>query len=469
MSIAKAIPTIQEIEALHPDMLVRGSKDLVSRDVGSDTRNFGARLMAMPGNVDALCALVRHCHAAGIPIVTHGGRTGLVAGTISEVGSIIVSTERLNNILEIDTKSGYAVVEAGVNLQKLQEAAARNNLEPGIDIGARGTATIGGMISTNAGGIQAFRYGVMRHRILGLEAVMADGQVMTDLTKVVKSTCGYDMKQLLIGSEGTLGIVTKAVVALSAVPKTKALALVALSSFDTVHQILERFSSASDATLIAAEILCAELLQMNAAAHGTSLPDAFFSTPLCMLIEVSAATHEMAEQSLEDGLAALWEPAKIVDVIIARSLSQAEQLWHLREDTSVFPALYPGYLSFDISIPTAQAPAYIARLQAALDSFQPGLSALYFGHIADGNLHIIPKRGDYDEPTKIAIQDLIYRDLTVLGGAISAEHGIGHTKRDALERFGDPFKLHLMGQIKKTLDPKNILNPGNVFRLEAVL
>jgi len=463
---ASVLALLERLRAAGADIMLRDAANLATRDPGSDRRNFDAGVMALPGSVEALCVLMRACHEARVPVVPHGGRTGLVGGTVSSPGALIVSTERLHRILDLDPLEGTAVVEAGVTLEVLQQAAAAHGMEPGIDLGSRGSATIGGLVSTNAGGIQAFRYGVMRHRVLGLEAVLADGTLFSDLTRVVKSTAGYDVKQLFIGGEGTLGIVTRIVIKLDPLPVARATALLAVPGAESGLAVARHFARRPDAQLLAAEMMWRDFLLMNAQAHQFALSEGFAATPATLLVEVSAATSEQAQDLIGDGLETLWDSAGLTEGVIASSADQARRLWHLREDMSVFGRRYPGYQSFDVSVPPRRADAYIDVVRQRLAGLFPGLAPLVFGHILDGNLHIIPMIGESDEGLRTRIQDALYADLEGMGGSISAEHGVGLKKRDAFARFGGEGKRRLAALIKHALDPEGLLNPGKVTGLD---
>lgn len=442
------------------DVRFRSTADLAGRDPGSHPENFGARILALPGSPEAVAGLVRLCARLGLPIVPQGGRTGLVGATITRPGQLALSLERMNRIIEIDPASGTALVEAGVTLAALQSASAEHGLEPGIDLGARGTATIGGMVATNAGGMQAFRHGVMRHRTLGVEAVLADGSVLSDLTRVVKSTTGYDVKQLMIGSEGTLGIVTRVAVALVPLPKGSATALLALPDAATATSVTQRLQRATGFTLLTAELMSRDFLSMNAESQGAELPQGMLDSPMTLLIEIGAEDDASAAALLTDEVTALWERFGLTDGIVAQSLSQAKALWHLREEMSVFPRRYPGYISCDISVPPGNVDAYLAALGARLEALEPGLEFLVFAHIADGNLHVIPKRGGVEGAFCAALEHAIYSDLASLGGSMSAEHGIGTKKRQAYDTHVDPVKRALATRLKAALDPDGLFNPG---------
>ncbi len=441
------------------DVRFRQHDELASRDPGTHPDNFGAGLMALPGSVQAVSGLVKLCARLSVPIVPQGGRTGLVGGTVSHPGMLVLSLERLDQIETLDPDAGIAVVQAGVTLQALQDACRPHGLEPGVDLGARGSATLGGMAATNAGGMQAFRNGVMRHRVLGLEAVMADGQLLSDMTQVIKSTSGYDVKQLLIGSEGTLGIITRIVVSLVPLPQGSATALLALPDAANALRLTGHLRKTPGITLLTSELMTRDFLQMNAEAHGLSLPQGVKESPVTLLVEIEGPSDEAAVEQLETVLNALPEECIVTDGTIAQTLKQRDELWHLREDMSVYARQYPGYLSCDISVPGYQIDQYLELMKQRMAALSPPLEALIFAHIADGNLHVITKRAHLTGSERSAAEDAIYAPLPALGGSISAEHGIGIKKSRAYNVHVSVQKKWMIAQIKAALDPLNIFNP----------
>ncbi|WP_068303695.1 FAD-binding oxidoreductase [Pararhodobacter sp. CCB-MM2] len=455
------------IRALGLDIALRDAAELAGRHPGTHPDNFGAGLVARPADTAALAGLVRWCRAEGIALVPQGGLTGLVGGTVSAPGMLAVSTDRMTAIEAIDAASGIAVVQAGATLEAVQQACAAVGMEPGIDLGSRGTATIGGLVSTNAGGIQAFRHGVMRHRVLGLEAVLPDGSLLSDMTQVVKNTTGYDVKQLLIGAEGTLGIVTRVVLKLSPLPAARAVALLALPDATAALRLGQALNADPALSLQACELMTRDFLHLNAEAQGTSLPGGVAEAPVTLLVETAGATPEGAAAALETALDALWEPCGLLDGIVAQSLDQARRLWHLREDMSVFAARYPGYLSCDISVPPARVGEATARINAALAEVEPGLSALVFAHLLDGNLHVIPRRGGLTPALRARLEDAIYGGLAAMGGAMSAEHGIGSKKQRAYEAHVPAAKRAMVAAIKAVLDPAGLFNPGKIVAVQG--
>jgi len=453
-----------ELEAIVGPKGLRRGEEVDLLDTGWHPDNLRARLLVAPATTDEVAAVVRLASARGAAIVPQGGRTGLVGATRTVPEEIILATSRLDRIVRLDPFERVAVVEAGVTLEALQKAAAEHGLEPGIDLPSRGSATIGGMVSTNAGGILAFRNGVMRHRVLGLEGVLADGTRLGDLTRIVKNTTGYDAKQLLIGAEGTLGVVTRIAVRLDPVPPTTVTALFGLPSTQVALAVLARILGEGRLDLRAAEVMWTAYAKATAAANGISDPAIDLDRPLHLLLEAGGAEREPLVAAFEDLFERLIDEGVEVSGVVAQSERQRDEIWRLREDTTAIYRLFPAAPSYDISIPASEIDAYLARFSADLAAFDPSLGFFSFGHLGDGNLHIIMQRpGPLAPEVEDAIDAIVYGDVESRGGAFSAEHGIGSKRKGALARFADPGKLATMKLLKSVLDPKGILNPGKVL------
>jgi len=461
-----AEPELDKVASLRsqlPESQVLDRSVLAARDPGWDAGNLNAFALVRPGSVADVVELVSWCSAQRCAFVPQGGRTGLVGGAVTTPDQLICDLGALDKIEEIDPDSGIAVVQAGVTLGALQEAAAAVGLHPGLDLAARGSATIGGLIATNAGGITAFRTGVMRHRVLGLEAVLPDGRLFDDMTRVLKTSAGYDVKQLLIGAEGTLGIVTRAVIRLDPLPNGRATALLGLNgaaqALDIVRQLRCRPSP-----LLAAEIMWSGFAAVTCAAIGLDPAQLPLRSPCLLLVELGGASFEAARTALEEALAALAETEPDLDGVVCTSMAQSAQLWRLREDTDVLYRLHPQAPSYDISLPAREFDAYVARLRPALKAIDPAIEPYLFGHLADGNLHIVLNlSGPLRPDIRAAVDTAIYGELRGLGGSFSAEHGIGSKRIAALQRHADPLKVALMAQIKTLFDPDNLCNPGKII------
>ncbi len=452
----------ERLSGLHPELFVLGPVALDGRHPGEHPDNFAGGVMAQPASSAAAAALVTWCAAHDVAIVPQGGLTGLVGGNVSHQGEVILSSARLNRILAIHPDEMTVEVEAGVPLEALQQAVAVHGLTTGIDLGSRGTATVGGMVSTNAGGILAFRNGVMRHQVLGLEAILPSGAIFSDMTRVVKVSAGPDLKHLFIGGEGAFGFVTKVVLKLEPQRAARATAFLGVADAASALSVIRHFRSLSSVTLEGAEMMWPRYIRDGAALKGFDL-SWLEDDAGALLIEVSAETVEKATAALEEGLEALWEPANLKGGLIAQSLDQARKFWEIREDSGFYYPAIPNAPSFDISVPPTHLDAYVAGLTARLKAIDPDYEAYVYGHIADGNLHLtLIKPGPLPEADLLAVEDAIYTGIREAGGSFSAEHGVGLEKRHAYQTFAAPEKQALARTIKQAVDPKGIFNPGKV-------
>jgi len=444
---------------------VRDETRMDEIDPGHHPENLAAGLLALPRTTAEVQAIVRLCARHGVSIVAHGGLTGLAGGAASAPGQFIVSLLRLDAIETVDPLEAVAIVGAGARLEKVEEAANAHGLCVGIDLAARGSATIGGMISTNAGGIEAFRNGMMRARVLGLEAVTADGTLISDLARVTKVNEGLDVKHLFIGAEGTLGIVTRAVLRLVPMPGERATALVAVNDAATAVRLFRRLrGAASDGGLLAAEIMFADYIETAARDLKLENLAGFCAAPVYVLIEMTALDADAARNALEGELAAAMKDGDgFLDALIARSEADRANFWHLREETWAVERQKPGGLWFDVSVPLQRIDDYMNGLRARLDSIDKGLGLYVMGHLGDGNLHVTVATGKPLGHLKDPVSRAVEHGLKAWGGAISAEHGIGIDKRGSLHREADPGKLALMRTIKAALDPLNLMNPGKIY------
>ena len=443
---------------------VKEGQALEALDYGVTAGNLGATAVVIPASTEEVAAIVQCAIAHHVPIIAQGGRTGLVGGGLSSPGQLVLSTSRLNRIVQLSPVERVAVVEAGVTLQSLQMAAAQHRLEPGIDLPSRGSATIGGMVSTNAGGIAAFRHGVMRHRVLGMEAVLPDGSIYSDLTRVVKNSAGYDLKHLFIGAEGTLGIVTRIAVKLEPLPAATATALFGLPSVAAALDVTGFGLAAHYGHLRAAEAIWNSFFQLTAGQHQWSPIDYNPHHPINLLISLGGGDEEQLQMEL--GRIYEMTVAKYPDLsaVVASSQTQEEELWRLREDTDLIYRKHAAAPSYDISVPLSEMDSYLNRCLPELHRVDPCLDPYLFGHLADGNLHIVLNAsGTEITPEKMAaVEAVLYRGLTATGGSFSAEHGIGSKRIQALRETANPVKFALMKQIRAGIDVACILNPGKV-------
>jgi FAD/FMN-containing dehydrogenase len=425
-------------------------------------------LVLRPGSVEEVSAILQLANANRIAIVPQGGNTGLVGGQIPFNGEILLSLNRLDRIREVDPVSSTITVEAGVTLQRTREAAAQvDRLYPQL-LPSEGSCTIGGNLSTNAGGTAALAHGIARSHVLGLEVVLADGRVLSNLNKLKKDNTGYDLKNLFIGAEGTLGIITAAVLRLVPRPRSVEVAFLAVPSPEAAVQLLNVSNGRAAGDVTSFELMSRDGVEMVLKhAPGTRDPlDA--PHPWYVLLEISSQLETglrgMLDELLEYGL----ERGLVLDGAVAESLEQAKTFWRLREMIGEVQRHEGGSIKHDISVPVASIPAFIAEANRAVTALVPGARPLPFGHVGDGNIHYnITQPTGADKAAFMAredeVQDLVFSIVLKYGGSISAEHGIGIAKRARLPLVKDRTAIELMRAIKQTLDPNGILNPGKVL------
>lgn len=449
------------LAALETICSVRQADAVAALDAGFYPENLGAGVMALPGSTSEVRAIVDLCRAHKVTMVPHGGRTGLAGAGASVPGQLIVDVRQMNKIEDLDPGTATISVQAGVTLQEVQEACAVHGLTPGIDIAARGSATIGGMISTNAGGMEAFRCGVMRHRVLGLEAVLPGGDVLSDMTRVSKVNEGLDIKHMLIGAEGRLGIVTRAVLKLDALPRAMSTALVSFESAAAAVDAFHRLKAGGG--LLRAEIMWRTYAETVAQDVGLEDLIASFAGRLLVLFEHGAATQQDARTAQQDGLLALMESGAAVHAIVAQNDRQAADFWRIREESWAVERRWPGGYWYDVSVPLNALDQYVAELQGCLQRLAADVNFSCMGHLGDGNLHITVSAPNGNQPDKAPVDAAICSQLKSMGGSFSAEHGVGLEKMKALSAYGDPAKLAMARLIKQAIDPDNLMNPGKVL------
>lgn len=426
-------------------------------------RGVGATpFLLQPGSVDEVAWIVRLCAEAGVPIVPQGGNTGLVGGQTPQ-GEILLSLKRMNRIRAIDSTADVMSVEAGAILANVHYAANEAGRRFPLSLGSQGSATIGGLISTNAGGVHVLRFGMMRELVLGIEAVLPDGEILHGLRSLRKDNTGYDLKQLFIGAEGSLGIITAATLRLFPRPAAHFVALATLKSPEAALDLLRRASDETGA-LVAFEIMNKTSVELAATLPGVRVP--FDPTPPWIaLLEFESAVAEGLRDKIEAMLAHAIDADVAQDATIAESEKAAADFWSLRELMAAgHRSLKMPQVSHDTSTPVSAMPAFLENAGAAVEKLSPGARIVAFGHAGDGNIHYTAIAATMDSPfpaedISVAVHDAAY----ALGGSISAEHGIGVFRRAELLRFKDPVALSTMRAIKRALDPKNIMNPRVLF------
>ena len=428
-------------------------------------------LVLRPSSVDEVSAIMKLAYETSTPVVPQGGNTGLVGAQQPDDSgrAIIVSLSRLNKIRNIDTTGNLVTVESGTVLQTLQEAVRDAGRLFPLSLGAEGSCQIGGNLSSNAGGTAVLAYGNMRELCLGLEVVLSDGQVLNDLRTVKKDNTGYDLRDLFIGAEGTLGIITAAVLKIYPQPKGRAVAYAGLQSVDNVVELFKHASDQAGHALTGFELMPRIGVEFTVK-HIAGLRDPLENPyPWYALIEISSSRSEAeAETMMETILTQGFEAGLVQDAAIAQNGAQADMFWKMREEMS--PAQKPegGSIKHDISVPVASIPAFIAEAALAVEDMIPSARVVCFGHIGDGNLHYnVSQPVGADKHAFLAqwheLNHRIYLIVMRYNGSISAEHGIGALKREELRTFKQPLALELMRRIKLAFDPKNIMNPNKML------
>ncbi len=425
-------------------------------------------LILRPGTAKEVAAILKLANDTGTPIVPQGGNTGLVGGQIPRGGEIVLSLGRLDRIREVDAASNTMTVEAGVVLMKAQAAAAQADRLFPLSLAAEGSCTIGGNLSTNAGGTGALAYGVARDLVLGLEVVLADGRVLNVLNKLKKDNTGYDLRNLFIGAEGTLGIITAAVVKLFPRPRSVETAFVGVPSPRAALDLLNLVQERTGGATTSFELMKRLAIEM-AVKHGPGCRDPLTGThPWYVLLEISSSEREGLRAALESALAAGAEAGLVNDATIAASLDQRQSFWRLRELLPEAQKPEGASIKHDVSVPLANVHDFLAEADAAVEALIPGSRPVPFGHLGDGNMHYnVTQPVGADRDAYLArwydMNAAVHAVVKKHGGSISAEHGIGVMKRKLLPEVKDPVAIEVMRALKRTLDPKGILNPGKVL------
>ncbi|WP_332772589.1 FAD-binding oxidoreductase [Phenylobacterium sp.] len=423
--------------------------------------------LALPKTTADVAAVVGICFEAGVPITPQGGNTGLVGGQIP-LGEILLSTERLRTIRDIDAFDDVIVAEAGVTLAAVHEAALAKGRRFPLDLASEGTATIGGVVSTNAGGTAVLRYGNTRELVLGLEAVLPNGEVWNGLKRLRKDNTGYDLKQLLIGAEGTLGVVTAASLKLFPVLVSRATAIAAVDTPQAALDLLVRAKDTAGTGVEAFELMGRrgiEFVLKNIPDQRDPLAQAH---PWYVLIEIASGEPGAAEAALERLLSKGLEDGLVRDAVVAQTQSQARALWSIRENQSPGQKPEGATWKHDVSVPVSRVADFLAEATAAMEAFVPGCRVTAFGHMGDGNIHydiIRPDGGDDAvHSAKRSEGSRIVHDIVAsMGGSISAEHGLGSMKTEEARRYKSPVEVAALIAIRQSLDPKRIMNPRVLF------
>lgn len=415
-----------------------------------------------PRSSDEVATALRLCNETGTSVVPQGGLTGISGGAHPVAGAVALSLERMNRVLAVDTQMATLTAEAGCILQTAQDAARDAGMMLAVDLGARGSCTVGGVIATNAGGNQVLRYGMTRDHVLGLEAVLADGTVLSSMNTMIKNNAGLDLKQLFIGSEGLMGVVTQAVMRLQPRPTHSATAFCGCPDTGAVLALLERARAALGPALISFEVMWPSFYDFMRAGIGATHP---LSGPHGAYVIIEAGGFDDSLRArLESCLAEAMEGGAVADAVLAASLREERALWAVREAVAEYARILGPLTAFDVGLPLARMEEAVRQLEAGIARRWPGARALSYGHMGDSNLHLVvnvPQAGP-DQPSA-AIKAFVYGVIRDLGGTVSAEHGIGAIKRDYLAYSRTQAEIDTMRRLKSALDPRGILNPGKGF------
>jgi FAD/FMN-containing dehydrogenase len=430
-----------------------------------------ALAVVRPGSTAEVAAVLQACAAAGVSVVPQGGNTGLVGGGVPDASGtqVLLSLQRMNRVRDIDEANLTLTAEAGCVLQAVQQAAEARGLLFPLSLAAEGSCTLGGNLATNAGGTQVLRWGNARDLCLGLEVVTAEGEVWSGLSGLRKDNTGYDLRDLFIGSEGTLGVITAATMKLAPQPAATGTALAACASVADCVALLQLARARLGAGLTGFEMMGAYALALTAK-HFPALPRPLPEAAWTVLLEHSDTESEAhAREAFEGLLGAALGAGIVQDAVVAESLAQGQALWHVRESIPLAQAEEGPNIKHDISVPVSRIPAFVAETDAALQARFPGVQLVNFGHLGDGNLHynVQAPRGEdgrrFLAEQEHAVTTVVFDAVARHGGSFSAEHGIGALKRDELAQRKSPVAMALMRRIKAALDPQNLLNPGRVL------
>jgi FAD/FMN-containing dehydrogenase len=447
--VARA-PDATSLDRHTHDYCVHGRKDV------------GIIALVFPRNTQQVSAVLRYCNEHEIAVQPQGGLTGLAGGAVPVGRCVVISMERMRAIKDLDTAAGTITVEAGVVMEAVQKAAEAADLFFPLDLGGRGSCQIGGNVSTNAGGNRVLRYGMARDLVLGVEAVLADGTVIDALRKVIKNNSGYDLRQLFIGAEGTLGIITAVVLKLFPRPRSNCTGICAVDNYPAILELLKRARAGFGSLLSAYEVMWPAFYELGTVGLGRK-PPLDLGHGAYVLIEILGTDPDIDQVRYESVIGDAIEAGVVNDAIIAQSQRETTELWAVRDSPGEWSnGVHWPQLGFDVSVPTGEIGPLAEEIDAELKSRWPQLVALFFGHVADGNLHVSVRMSGHDVP-ELEIEDAIYGIVALRRGSISAEHGIGSLKIPFLHFSRSPEEIALMRAVKKAMDPKGILNPGKVL------
>ncbi len=437
--------------------------DVAARYPGFFMDEILAKAIVRPRTTAEVSKVLALCNDIRQPVVVQGGMSGWVRATQTKPDDIALSLELLDEIELIDPVNRTAVVQAGVVLENFQEQLKPYNLIFPIDLGGRGSCQIGGNAATNAGGIRVIRYGMMREQILGLEVVLPDGTIVSSLNSMIKNNTGYDIKQCFIGSEGTLGVITKLVVRLREEPTSSNTAIASVATFEKVTRFLRHVDGALGGQLSAFELIDSDFYKVNTGKgrHRAPLQD---DSPYYVIVESLGSDPDRDLEIFENVLMSTLESDLASDIVVAKSESERAAIWNIREDLEYIVADYQPFYAFDVSLPVGDMENYMTEVRKMLLSRWSDGRIAFLGHVGDGNLHIAIGAGNAED--RHDVEACIYEPLRSINGSVSAEHGIGLEKKSWLNISRSKIERQIMWQLKSTFDPNNILNPGKIFDVD---
>lgn len=434
----------------------------------NDPAPLAAQAIVRPRTTAEVAGVLQLCHAAHQPVVTHGGGTNLVSATHTAPDDLVLSLERMATVTAIDEMNQTLTVQAGAPLQRVQEAAIAHGQFFPLDLAARGSATIGGCIAMNAGGVRVLRYGMMRELVLGLEVVLANGTVLSSLNAMLKNNAGYDLKQLFVGSEGTLGVVTQAVLRLFPAPHTHATALLATDDFGEVMSLLPLLQRDLGGALASFEVMWNDYYRLTTTPPAPGKPPLSQEYAYYVLVEALGGNERFDQTRFDAALDHAVSEGLFDDAVIARTAQQRAELWRIREDSEQIERQHHFTFGYDVSLPIGAMEKYVEDVRSGVElHFGEQARCWIYGHLGDGNLHINVWAPQLQPTNAARMAPIVYQPLQTIGGSISAEHGIGLDKKAYLSLCRTPQEIETMRHIKRALDPHNILNPGKVFDLES--
>jgi FAD/FMN-containing dehydrogenase len=454
---------IEALRAITGEVLT--GVDVHARHPGVFMDRIDAGVLVRPRTTLEVSRILTLCNSARQPVVVQGGMSGWVRATQTHGGEVAMSLERMNAIEGVDSANRTATVQAGVILETLQKHVEQYDLCFPLDLGGRGSCQIGGNAATNAGGMRVIRYGMMREQVLGVEAVLADGRVISSMNRMIKNNTGYDLKQLFIGSEGTLGVITRLVLRLREKPTSSNTALVAASSFRQIERLLRHMDGELGGLLSAFELIDNSFycVNTNACRGEPPLPA---DKPFYAIIETLGSNEERDTALFEEVLGSAAEKGLFDDGVLARSERERASIWHIREDLDNLIRDFKPFHAFDVSLPVGDMAVYMERVTAQLHDTWPDGRIAFLGHVGDGNLHVAIGAGG--EGDSRLVEACVYEPLEAYGGSVSAEHGIGLEKKPWFAISRNAEERGLMEELKLMLDPNGILNPGKIFDLPQI-